>query len=585
MPVVTPRFDLDPDPTLGGANASDEVGATQKAVKDYVDSHGGSTYTAGNGISIDANNEISVTSPTLTNTATGYLSLSILGNASTHSNAINIGVSSAANRDEATAVGYQTTANGDKSLALGFNASASGTSSIQLGSGVNHEDNSFYVSTANDTTKNWKMLGNDGLIPDARISSNIARTSAIPTVDQTYDGTSTNAQSGTAVAEAIAGFSGANTDLSNLTSTGQNIANWSSNVTNCITEIPQDIKLELNNGTLTLKAGSKVYVPNGEGVFDEIVVNTDKTVNVGSGSSTNLVFYSLVASAYGNISVSNIRSGTSVPSSFTGVFYNITTNNIDYYINSAAQGSSFSLPIAVITTSSGTVTSLDQVFNGFGYIGSTIFALPGVKGLIPDGRNDDGSLKNIEFTVSNVISRTFTTQTVNYGDWGINPSMNPIIGISSAISYDENSNIVIESGNNWNRCIFGKGILSSGVISNFSIKTVYHALDYNDSSTISGFSMPSSRYKNLTLGASGATYTAPANGWVMFRRTPTAVGQEMQIKNDGGSAYQFFIQSGKASGIVGACMPVKKNDTFTVSYSLGSSTNQLFRFIYAEGEN
>ena len=56
---------------------------------------------------------------------------------------------------------------------------------------------------------------------------------------------------------------GANTSLSNLTSTGQNIGNWSSNVTNCITGIPQDIKLELSSGTLTLKAGSKVYVPNG----------------------------------------------------------------------------------------------------------------------------------------------------------------------------------------------------------------------------------------------------------------------------------------------------------------------------------
>ena len=41
------------------------------------------------------------------------------------------------------------------------------------------------------------------------------------------------------------------------------VANASQMITNCITEIPQDIKLELNNGILTLKAGSKVYVPNG----------------------------------------------------------------------------------------------------------------------------------------------------------------------------------------------------------------------------------------------------------------------------------------------------------------------------------
>ena len=37
---------------------------------------------------------------------------------------------------------------------------------------------------------------------------------------------------------------------------GQHISNY-------IRYINQDIKLELNDGTLTLKAGSKVYVPNG----------------------------------------------------------------------------------------------------------------------------------------------------------------------------------------------------------------------------------------------------------------------------------------------------------------------------------
>lgn len=55
------------------------------------------------------------------------------------------------------------------------------------------------------------------------------------------------------------------TDIYNKIDTKQDIStaiNYN-NISNCITEIPQDIKLELNNGTLTLKAGSKVYVPNG----------------------------------------------------------------------------------------------------------------------------------------------------------------------------------------------------------------------------------------------------------------------------------------------------------------------------------
>lgn len=37
--------------------------------------------------------------------------------------------------------------------------------------------------------------------------------------------------------------------------------NAMSTITNCLTFIPQDIKIDLNNGNLILKSGSKVYVP------------------------------------------------------------------------------------------------------------------------------------------------------------------------------------------------------------------------------------------------------------------------------------------------------------------------------------
>jgi hypothetical protein len=49
-------------------------------------------------------------------------------------------------------------------------------------------------------------------------------------------------------------------------------------ITNCLLEVPQNIKLELNNGTLTLKKGSKVVVPNGAGVFEELTTSNDLTL-------------------------------------------------------------------------------------------------------------------------------------------------------------------------------------------------------------------------------------------------------------------------------------------------------------------
>lgn len=184
---------------------------------------GGGSYTAGTGIDI-TNDVISVTSPTLTNTATGTSSLTVLGTVATDNYATNIGKNSQA-KDNSVAIGYSAQAqygssvavgrgsqarasnsiaigyssdcNGSQGVAIGYSASitssyavsigylaqAKKSYAIQLGKGTNNEANSFYVGTSD--TNNWKMLGSDGLIPDARISSNIARTSQIPTA--TYD--------------------------------------------------------------------------------------------------------------------------------------------------------------------------------------------------------------------------------------------------------------------------------------------------------------------------------------------------------------------------------------------------------------
>lgn len=220
--------------------------------------------------------------------------------------------------------------------------------------------------------------------------------------------------------------SGANTSLSNLTSQGQNIANWSTNVTNCITEIPQDISLMLdsaNNRTI-LKAGSKVYVPNGfesngttrkftEYVVPNDIINSDLAPDTG----TRLLY---LVNQNTLVGISASTSGTTAPtSSGNNVFYNTSTNTIRRYMDGTEQSGTYSFPIAIVTAN-GTylISKIDQVFNGFGYIGSTVFALPGVKGLIPNGRNEDGTLKNIEFTTSSVLTSTQEVTGWN-GKWSL----------------------------------------------------------------------------------------------------------------------------------------------------------------------
>ena len=55
----------------------------------------------------------------------------------------------------------------------------------------------------------------------------------------------------------------AKTNLDNLTLEGERHFLGRTHITNCITEVPQRINYTLNNGTLTIKAGSTIIVPYG----------------------------------------------------------------------------------------------------------------------------------------------------------------------------------------------------------------------------------------------------------------------------------------------------------------------------------
>ena len=379
----------------------------------------------------------------------------------------------------------------------------------------------------------------------------------------------------------IAG-SGANQDLSNLTSQGKNIANWSSNVTNCITEIPQDIKLELNNGTLTLKAGSKVYVPNGVGVFDEVTIASDLTTTY-TIAQTLFVFYDNSSNSLRLRYSNQVYSGTTTPTSEQNEVWYDTTNNIIKYSDNYGSSWSrqYSFPICLITSNTTQITSIDRIFNGFGYIGSTVFALPGVKGLIPNGRNADGSLKNIAMEVTNVQTLTYTDDNPNELYAGITPS--GTITLNGLRTYNEAENFIYNGDNSALHCEFAKYRNPSGKIADFTLKTSFHALDYNDSSTISGWGMPSSRYIDLTLGASGTTYRAPANGWFGF---VAAMG--------GTDGYAILYHSSLAyanksssnnNGSVYTTLPILKGESAYLFYSAQSLSSVTWRFYYAEGEN
>lgn len=182
--------------------------------------------------------------------------------------------------------------------------------------------------------------------------------------------------------------------------------------TNCLTYVPQDINLTLSNGTLTLKKGSKVYVPNGVGKFDELIVQTDLT-RTWTYSKQGMMFYRYDTNVLHPVPLTNIHSGTTAPSGelpSPTCWYDITNNKVKITSDKGATWiDTYSLPLCLLTANGTQITSIDQVFNGFGYIGGTGFVLPGVKGLIPHGYNTDGTYNSDIINVTKVLLCTDTS--------------------------------------------------------------------------------------------------------------------------------------------------------------------------------
>lgn len=269
----------------------------------------------------------------------------------------------------------------------------------------------------------------------------------------------------------------ANTALSNLTDAGKNIANWSTNVSNCLVEVPQDINLTLSSGTLTLKSGSVLTRPSGE----RITVSSDVTFTL-TQDGVNMI-YSWGGSSLNNVSSNKTFSGSTAPTGTGKLLWFDTTNNI--IKESTDGGSTWSgnicFPIAIVTVSGGAISSIDQVFNGFGYIGSTIFALPGVKGVMPNGRNANGTLKN-------TILNNQSVRTTSASDGSYSIRLNNAQLAVNAMLYDEKENknyLSPKSDANFRECcICGTMTVTSNVISSLNIKTAFHAVDYSEITSV-----------------------------------------------------------------------------------------------------
>lgn len=369
-------------------------------------------------------------------------------------------------------------------------------------------------------------------------------------------------------------------------------------ITNCLLEASHHIDLELNNGTLTLKAGSIIYVPNGfeaDGStkkFDKIIIDSNLNYPLTDADSTNrIVFYSdRDKSIFGYYKFDVIFSGNSQPTIPSGTNYAIWYDTAQNIIKNTADGGttwdvaaqiSFPLCYGPYVSNTG-FTAINQVFDNFGYMGSTFFALPDLKGLMPSGFTDNNTPKNTTFVIDDVLTKQVVSNT-DYARLTISVTGELSYMTSEEVIYSgiNNRNILTSNGNYWEGCILPVGVrVSNSRASAIGTFDPLKLVTNNDKSFMASQMFPGTKNFQLTIGADGTSYTAPADGYFAFYHA--APGNSVRIMTKSTGAFPMasaYTITGQANGC--SC-PVSKGETIILSYS-GNASNVHGIFVYAKG--
>ena len=434
----------------------------------------------------------------------------------------------------------------------------------------------------------------------------------------------------TAIEEGTPSGANADTDLSNLTPTGEKHFLNKTQITNCLLEVPQRVKLTFDNDQgLVLHAGSEVIVPYGKGtptmqigdalnggvisdvqvvgddnkIFYYITYNSDIVVGktIGTGDSTYWLCVTPEGTIAGDIT-EDIYSQAAQPTGISEsvVWYDTTNNYVKVTLNTGSswtQGNSLLIG-RLNRTGTGTITSIRDIYNGAGVIGSTIWCDKGVKGLIPSGRNTDGSLHNriVETETLLIDSWKFsTTSELRYAQLFKHPNEDslPSVGWNSASSmnYDKLINLnLYDYGGGDIRPTYCINLFSFTADNNrinniIDFSHAFNALDSNNTEFIAHQAMPSSNYIKLSLPASEGTLVAPAEGYAVINASSNTANAYISLNIKDSTSTIGILQDLKmvpeTGKTIATSLPVSKGEIIQVGY-YGISLKS-FRFVYANG--
>ena len=398
-------------------------------------------------------------------------------------------------------------------------------------------------------------------------------------------------------------------------------------ITNCLLEVPQRVKVRMDGTSLVLEAGSVVIVPYGTNAPTMEIgdtLNGGEIVDISwdgsklfyfvehqgftitnTGSNYQALLNISPTGVFSSCGVVHSYSGSSAPSGYTNMsWYDTGSNIVKRTSNSGTTWENYySLPFVLVTYGDSVVSTINNIFNGFGFIGTMGWCDKGIKGLIANGRNVDGTMNNREFTVDNIITYDFNegSRYYLYHDGGyILQARYAFVYIQNEQPNEEDfgasgTNVWfcprdnywrIYNHNTWeirNVIPFTHVVASSlpPYVVNDGQFTAKQPLQLiNEPTYYMNLAMPSATKVDISKGNSGSIYTAPATGWFVFHQN-TSSGKYCQFVNNT-TGFVAFANSTGTYGQAITC-PAKKGETVTLTYNTdGSLLN--FIFIYAQGE-
>ena len=203
-----------------------------------------------------------------------------------------------------------------------------------------------------------------------------------------------------------------------------------------------------------------------------------------------------------------------------------------------------------------------------------------VTDLLAGGSGDVTSAGNNTFTGKNI----FKGKSLNVGDDNNYADIAGFTGTEYVVGDKENLTIVnpVELGASDNNTVLKSNVRVLETDTASATKKAYSIMTKSPANNeyMGHMAMPSNKYIDLELGASGTTYTAPADGWFWISVRSSAASQFINLGNGiSGYTQNYSVTSNDQINLM---RPVRKNEIVYIYYSTGGAVND-FRFIYACG--